>query len=200
MEENIRYVEKPDNISWEQIRECIYLAQQTNIKKGFDMCFGHYTSKQIEDEIEDGVCFVALNEENKVVGTCSYKISSIKRWWCKGRSAYLCLAGVLPDYQGKKIYSTLCKMRDTYIKERGDINTIWFSTAEKNYSVQQKHKKSGFKIVQYSPSCNGATYYSVIMANWLYTPPFFYYFFSLFYFLSIIIVKLIYKPGKIRRF
>lgn len=199
MSEEIKVMLRPEWITWENIRECIYLAQQTNLEKGFDMNFGHYSAAEIEKEVGDGMCFVALNKENKVIATCSYKISQINRWWSKGQGAYLCLAGVHPDYQGKKIYSALCKKREEHIVSRTDVDTIWFNTAEHNYYVQKKHALGGFVKVQLSPSSKGANYYSVIMAKYLNRKPLPQLLLSALYYLSFIVVKILYKPGKIRR-
>lgn len=196
----IKIMKKPAWISWEDVQSCLYLAQQTNVKKGFDMLFGHYSATQIKQEVGDGECFVALNENNKVVGTCSYKIASIKRWWCKGKAAYLCLAGILPEYQGQGIYSLLCKEREKYIFEGKNIDTIWFNTADKNITVQKKFSKEGFKKVQFSPSGKGANYYSVLMAKWPRKKICPRVLISFMYLLSIVVVKLLYKPGKINRF
>lgn len=198
--EKIKIMKKPAWISWEDVQECLYLAQQTNVKKGFDMLFGHYSATQIEQEVGDGECFVALNENNEVVGTCSYKIASIRRWWCKGKAAYLCFAGILPEFQGHGIYSLLCKEREKYIFEVKDIDTIWLNTAEKNSTVQKKFLKEGFKKVQFSPTGKGANYYSVLMAKWPRRKKCPSVLILFMYLLSIVFVKFLYKPGKINRF
>lgn len=196
--EDIKIIEKPDWITWQQVQDCITIAQKTNNKKGFDMLFGHNSAEQLEKAIGDGYCYVALNADNKVVGTVSLIISNINYWWHKGKAGLQGYEGILPEYRGSDVYFDLHDKIDEKQKELG-IGVIWASTAEKNKVVIKACKLQGWKIVQYSPTGKGATYYSYIFARWLNGCPFSEKRISFMFKLSKIVVKALYKPGKILR-
>lgn len=196
--EQIRVLEKPDWVSWEDVRECIYNAQLTNVKKGFDMSFGHLSAEELQKKIGDGYCFVALNEQNKVVGTVTLKVSNIKEWWYKGEAGYHCYEGVDPEYRGTDVYFD---MHDA-LKEKErelDIKLLWADTAEQNKVVLKSVKKKGWKHLQYKAyrSCN---YYSVVFVKWKDGCPYSDRTIDFMFKLSRFIVRFIYKPGHVNRF
>ena len=132
--EEIRVIEKPEWVSWEEVQRCIYISQQTNVKKGFDMLFGHITPKELEKAVSNGYCFVALNDSNKVVGTVSLTVSDIKFWWHKGRAGLQCYEGILPSYRGSDVYFELHEHIEKKADELG-LNVLWASTSESNKVV-----------------------------------------------------------------
>ena len=69
----ILFMEKPEWVSWEDICECIHASHQTNKKWGFEMLNSNLTGAIIAERLQDGKCFVAI-ENQKVVGTASLKI------------------------------------------------------------------------------------------------------------------------------
>ena len=166
--ENIRIVEKPEWVTWEDIAECIHNGQATNNKKGFDMIFGHYTAEQLQKVIMgsgEGYTFVALNEQNKVVGTVSLRVDTIKQWWHKGRCGYRCEGATLPEYRGTDVYFDLHEKLDEKEKALG-LPVVWGSTSEKNKAVIKIHKKLGWKFVMYSPRPRQSDYFSYHFAKW----------------------------------
>ena len=197
--DNITICLKPDWVSWNEIQECQKRAHEINLSMGIDMICAHYSGKELKNRIDNGVCFVALDGK-KVVGTCSYNYNKTSRWWCRGRVAYLCMAGVLPEYQGKHIYSRLCRMREEHILSDDSIDTIWLHTAESNVKLQRIALSQGFRRVQLSFSAPGSTYYSVVMAKWLKNKLLPDYIVDFLYYATVIVVKLIWKPGGKRRF
>ncbi|MBR1541231.1 MAG: GNAT family N-acetyltransferase [Bacteroidaceae bacterium] len=195
----IRIMKKPDWVSWDNVQECQRKAHEVNRKKGVDMNCSHLTGEQLKKDVGDGICFVALDGKT-VVGTCSYKNSSIKRWWCKGNSAYLCMDAVIPEYQGLKIYSQLCEVRNESIEKDARATTIWINTAEKNTKLQQIYLKNGYQRVQFSYTGPEALYYSVILAKWPKMTTVERSYLRLMYWLSKLVIKTIWKPGKRLRF
>ena len=167
--ENIRVFEKPDWVTWDDIAECIHIGQATNNKKGFDMAFGHLSPDQLQSAIKgntgEGYTFVALNEQNKVVGTASLSIENLKKWWHRGRSACRCMGATLPEYRGTEVYFSLLDKLEEKENELG-INVIWGTTSENNLEVIKIHKKLKFKFVYLSPSPRHREYYSYVFVKW----------------------------------
>lgn len=196
--EAIRVMEKPDWVSWENVRECLYNAQQTNVRKGFDMSFGHLSAEELCKEIGDGYCFVVLNENNKVVGTVTLKIPKISTWWHKGEAGYHCFEGVDPMYRGTDVYFDMHAALKKKEKDLG-IKVLYADTAEKNNVVLKASKKNGWKQVQFT-SFKGCNYYSVYFVKWMEGCPFSDTYIKFMFGLSKLVVKTLFKPGRINRF
>lgn len=198
--EQIRVMEKPDWISWDEIQHCIHDAQVTNNKKGFDMHFGHKTGEELQKSVGvNGYCFVVLNENNKVIATVSLKVSNINFWWYKGYAGYHCYEGVLPAYRGTDAYFDMHTAVKQKEKELG-LKLLWADTAEQNKVVLKASAKRGWKQVQYTPNTKGYDYYSIIIAKWLDGCPHSDKKIKFMFNLSKIVVKILYKPGHINRF
>ena len=161
---DIKYMEKPDWVSWEEICDCIHKANTVNDKKGFHMLFSDITPDEIKEKLKDGKCLVALHD-NKVVGTTSYIIRDLKRWYRHGKVLYHNYEAILPEFRGTDVYLGLCELKDKYVRESG-IRVFQFHTAEKNKTIIRINKMYGFKLVQFKPTAKGANYYSVTMVRW----------------------------------
>ena len=200
MSSGIQYTTKPDWLSWDEIQECQFLAHASNRKNGLHMHCQELTGVELEQNIGDGVCFVAIKGRD-VIGTCSVKIiGKLKRWswWNKdNRCAYFCMDAVLPEYQGKHVYSELQKMRYEYVRSHG-LNVIEIDTAEYNINMLSLLKRQGFQKVSFSAykNCN---YYSIILAKWIDSPPSRFVIFIR-YALAYIITIIIWKRSRITRF
>ena len=197
--DNIQYLEKPEWVSWDSVLECIRKSHKVNDKRGFHMLNQEMTVDELQNKLQDGLCFVAL-EGDKVIGTGSTIIKKGNRWWSRGRRvAYNCLDAILPEYQGTDVYFGLREIRSQYLKKAG-VDIIQFNTAEHNKVVQKIALRRGAKYVMYSATGKGANYYSVIMANWLDGCPFSDRFCNFMFKLSKFIVRVIWKPGYKLRF
>lgn len=197
--EEIRIMEKPEWVTWDEVQECIYKAQQTNNKKGFDMNFGHRTGKELCEKVGDGCCFVALNEQNRVVGTVSLKVSDIRFWWHKGKAGFHGYEAVDPKYRGTDVYFDLHAALIAKEKELG-LKVLWATTAEKNNVVIKSAVRKGWKQVQYTPNTKGCDYYSVVIAYWRDGCPYSDRTINFMFKLSKMVVRILYKPGRINRF
>ena len=93
----------------------------------------------------------------------------------------------------------LDSLRNKYIHDSG-IRIRQCNTSERNKAVIKLCKKGGYKLVQYSATGKGATYYSVIMCMWEDGCPFSDRFCNFMFKLSKIITKTIWKPGYKCRF
>ena len=88
--EEIRVMEKPEWVSWDDVANCIRIGQATNIADGFDQSFGHISAATLSRELNEGHCWIALNNDNQVVGTLSIMVSNVGFWWYKGEAGLYC--------------------------------------------------------------------------------------------------------------
>lgn len=196
--ETIQFVEKPEWLSWEEIHECLVKAHSVNAKKGFSMTNVLLSGDDLKKKVGDGHCFVAL-EGNRVVGTGSLKFFSPNRWWTRKTVAYTFLDGILPEYRGTDVFFGLENIRNRYIYDSG-VRIRQCNTAEQNKTVIKLCKRAGYKLVQYSATGKGATYYSVIMVLWEEGCPYSDKFCDFMFKLSKFFVKALWKPGYRCRF
>ena len=197
--DHIQYIEKPDNISWDTIHECLMNAHAVNAVKGLHMVNQDLKGDELKNKFKNGHCFVALRN-NQVIGVFGLRFFVGRRWWSwKKKVAYCCLDGILPEYQGTDVYFGLDELRMNYIKKSG-ADIIQCNTAETNTLVRKITKVKKFKTVHYSSTCKGADYYSVVMVKWLHGCPYPDWFINFMYKLSKFVVKMIWKPGYKFRF
>ena len=161
---DIQFMEKPDWVSWEDVCDCIHKANTVNDKKGFHMLFANITPGEIEDKLKGGKCFVALHN-NHVIGTTSFIIRNLNKWYMHGNAVYYCYDGILPEYRGTDVYFGLSDLRDKFVRESG-IRNHQFHTAENNKSVIKINKVYGYRLVLLKPTGYGANYYQVTMVRW----------------------------------
>ena len=197
---DIRVIEKPDLIPWDDVAKCIFRGQATNNSKGFDMTFGHISGVELQKSVNGGHCFVAINEQNEIVGTLSVTFGNIKFWWHKGPAALYCYEAILPEFRNNlNRYFGLHKMAEDCIKH-ANIKVVWATTAEQNETMLKINKIKKWKFVQYSPTVPGSNYYSIVMAKWLEGCPYKDCIITFMFKLSRFVVRFLYKPGKVFRF
>ena len=192
----IKYMLKPDWVSWDAIAECQYKAHLRNRKKGLNMSCQDMTGEQLEKYLKNAYCFVALDGE-KVVGTESFMIRTIN-FFGKKRLCYFCNSAILPEYQGTDVYFKLIEIKNKE-RDKHDVDIMYFDTAEDNKLVQKLNKKKGFKHILYR-SFASTNYYSVYMAKWTKKCPFPDWLLNCIFKLSKIYVKTRFRPGRIKRF
>ncbi len=132
------------------------------------MQFGHLSGEELEKDVMEsgeGYTFVALNENNKVVGTHSLSVTVVDTWWHKGRCGLRCNTSTLPEYRGTDVYFGLKEILEKKEKELG-LNVIWATTSEKNDTVIKINKKMGWKVVAYSPIPRKQDYFSYVLVKW----------------------------------
>ena len=165
MDKEIIIREKPDWVSWEDIKKCLYDSHAINRAAGINMTHYQWSNEKIRDFIgTNGVTLVALYNE-KVVGTASIKEQTLSRWYVKGLCGYSCFAAVLPEYSGLGIYKQLDLKREEIAKER-KYKVLYGDTHAKNKHRIEIAKKSKYKLVRYFISGN-KDHYCVEIAKWL---------------------------------
>ena len=198
MVNTIHIIRKPDSITWEELAECQQQAHESNKLHGINMQCADYTGDDLKKAIKNGFTLVAQDEAGNLAGMLSVEYKNVKRWWHKGLGAYICYVAVAPEFKGKGVYRALSKKANEIIVSKG-INVEYLNTHVKNEAAQRAYMKDGYQKVRFSPG-GGTDYYSVEMAKWLdgkgISRPLCY----LIYNAIEIAVRILYKPGKIRRF
>lgn len=195
----IKYMEKPEWVSWEAVADCLHEAHEINKKRGFIMPGLDMAPERLKEKVGNGHCLVALDGE-KVVGTTTLHYSQFKkhkwlRYWTKGAPfMYSGLDGIRREYQGSEVYFELQKLRKKVIEESG-VEIVGFNTAEHNKVVLKMAKRTGGKQVLFSPTCKGATYYSIYVLRWLHGCPYPDWYINFMFKLSKVVVKTLWKPG-----
>lgn len=195
--DEIKVMEKPEWISWDDIHELLFTAHKKNIAKGFTMTSANASGEELQKKLgEKGKCFVALCGD-KLVGTISVSFFTGHSWYNKGQLvAHTMLSGILPKYQGIGITDDLNKLRDAYIHEIG-AKMIHADTAENNKIVRMNAKRNGFiEVSYYAPQSD---HYSVNFVKWFEGCPFSDSVLEKKCKWSEKLTKLQYKPGKIER-
>lgn len=161
----ITIIEKPDWVSWDEIKQCLFEAHAENRAKGINMAHYQWPAEKIKDSIGDkGIMLVAL-DGRKVVGTAALGDKFGKTWYANGRYGYMCFAGVLPEYGGKGIYNRLICERDRVALDLG-YNVLVLDTHIENKIIQKTAIKNGYRYVRYFRAAS-KDHYSVVMAKWL---------------------------------
>ncbi len=198
MENTIRVVFKPDSISWDELAKCQQLAHVSNKAHGVNMQCADYSGEDLKKSIKNGFTLVAQDEAGNLVGMLSVEYNTVNRWWHKGLGAYICYVAVAPDFKGKGVYKALSKRANEVIVSKG-ITVEYLNTHIKNEAAQRAYLKDGYQKVRFSPG-SGTDYYSVEMAKWLEGKRKSRLLCHLMYTATELAVRILYKPGKRRRF
>lgn len=194
----IRILQKPDTVSWDDIHEVLYKAHEKNRVAGFDMKTARMLGDELREHVGGGVCFVAMDGD-KVVGTTSVAFRMGTHWYDKGmKEAHAMLTGILPAYQGVGIYEDLTVAKNKYI-ESSDADVVYAGTAESNKIILKYAARQGYVNVDYIAS-RGVNYYSVIFVKWLKLKPFTDKYCAKRFRKARFWTRFRYKPGKIERF
>jgi len=165
MNSDIKIIEKPDWVSWEDIKQCLYEAHSVNRAKGINMAHYQWPAEKIKESLgEKGFMLLALDGD-KLVGTAGIGEKIGKNWYANGRYAYECFASVLPEYAGKGIYKMLEIRREEKAKEDG-YDVLIGDTHSKNYHRIDIALKNGFRLVHFFRAAS-KDHYNVVIAKWL---------------------------------
>ena len=165
MESNIQIVEKPDWVTWDDIKQCLFEVHAVNRSKGINMTHYQWPAEKIKEFIgEQGTILVAL-DGNKLIGSAAIKEGSKSHWYVSGKYAFVCFDGVMPEYSGQGIFRLLDSKREDKAKELG-YDVLVFDTHEKNTYRQRIALKNGYRYVRYS-LVSTKDHFNVVMAKWL---------------------------------
>lgn len=162
----IKVIQKPKEVPYTVIHDVLWAAHEENRKNGLYIKSADFSPEEIEQHIgKDGVCFVALDDDDRVVGTSSVRAVTRKKWYARGRVFVDVLDGVLPKYQGQHIKSMLDQAIEEYARSQG-IKVIEFRTAEANTARQQIGLHEGYRMVDFFAG-RGLDHYTVVMVKHL---------------------------------
>lgn len=165
MESNIQIVEKPDWVTWDDIKQCLFEAHAENRAKGINMAHYQWPVERIKDSLgKKGVVLVALDGK-RLIGTAAIGDKIGKTWYTKGPYAYICFDAVIPEYSGKGIFKLLDRKREQLAIDLG-YKTLVFDTHSNNFHRQEIALKNGFRLVRFFRA-SSKDHYSVVMAKWL---------------------------------
>lgn len=190
--------EKPDEISWEELADLQHRAHERNIANGVQMKIASCTAEGLRKEVSDGITLVAQDVSGQLVGMASICTRTVNRWWHHGKGAYLCCMAVAPKYQNRGVYKALSKRAVDIIIEQG-TNVAFLNTHMDNKIARLAYEKNGFRLVRFSPG-GGPGYYSVEYAKWYDGRGKNKYLCKLMFLTSELLVRVLFKPGRVRRF
>lgn len=160
---NVIIQEKPVNVSWDDIKNCLHAAHSDNYNNGIVMQHQGLTGNEIKELLgSEGRMFVALSY-NHVVGTAAIKPKETGFWFGRSLFAYFCFAGIIPEYKGKGLYKCFNIKREEYAQSLG-IDKLLFNTHPRNKRIIDVALRSGYKLVGYSKF---DIYSYVYLVKWL---------------------------------
>lgn len=198
---NIRIVEKDETVSWDSLAKLIRISHSVNERFNLSMKTAMLTAEMMEEKVCGGKTFIALDENNRLVGTASVVLrKGSGKWYDKGKTvAFNLYLAVHPDFQGNGIASKLYIYRENLAKDEWGVDVIKSGTAQKNVAQRKNFKKNGYIPVELTSNRN-VDYYSVIYMKYLDGKlPYPRWICTLLYCKSIVYFRCRYKPGKIDR-
>lgn len=195
---DIIIIQKSDEVSWEDLAELQHRAHEANISAGVHMSIANCTAEELRKEVKDGITLLARDANDHLIGMISVRFRIVKRWWHHGEGAYLCCLAVAPGYQNSGVYKALNGKVEEIIVERGS-EVAYLNTHIGNKVARHAYEKNGYQNVRFSPG-GGPGYYSVEMAKWFGEHRKSKVVCKLMYLASEVIVRILFKPGKVRRF
>lgn len=189
---------KPESVSWEELSLCQQKAHESNHASGFDMQCATFTGEQLHEAVKNGITLVALSEKDDLMGMLSVTYNKVNRWWHRGIAAYICYVAVHPGYKGKGVYRALADKALEEIQKEG-VNVEYLNTHVRNKAARRAYEKDDYRCVRFSPG-SGTDYYSVEMAKWIDGHGKSRWLCKLMFSATELLVRILYKPGKVRRF
>ena len=167
--ERIEVMQKPEQVTWEEIHNLLVDAHQKNIARNIVMKSTQLPAEELERRVgPDGRCFVAL-ASGKLIGTTSVGFYRGRHWYDKGKLvAHSMFTALLPRYQGIGIREEMIQFMEEYAREAG-AEMIQGDTPVENTIVRENAHRNGFVEVAYRPFPG---HYSVIFVKWLGRNPF----------------------------
>lgn len=178
--------EKPNSVSWEEIHKIIWIAHSAHRENGIQMQYASLGGRELKEKFENNAKVYVAIENNTIIGCSAIQVRNCSLWCGSGKYAYLCLAAVLPNYQGRGVYLALYDKR---IEEayRLKLSRIVFDTHEFNRRMISIAESNGFRKVALRKYGN---HYSVVMVKWLNNSPYSAFYCNLRYFISSFHIRL----------
>lgn len=165
----IMILERPANVSWEEICSVLRKAHAENVSKGIILPYPQMSPEELYAKTEGrgAKMFVAMCK-GKVVGTGACAVIKKNLWCGKGEYAYCFLDAVLPEYAGQGVYRRIVERQESYAKEI-NVERMMFDTHEQNRRMIDISKRNGYRPVEYRVR---DAHNSVVLVKWLNGCPF----------------------------
>ena len=202
MSSDIKIVEKPDWVSWDDIHNTLWKAHTYNREKGMAMRYASLSGDEIRERVEGKGKMICAIKGDKLIGTAAIVTKKAKLWFDKNPAtyAYLCFACVSPDFASQGVYRQLYMYRERACVMMG-LKHLMFDTHEKNRRVLEINSKNHFRAVDYKFYND---HFNIVMVKWLDGCPYPSWYIKLRFLLSKFKQKTRYKmvPGKgrVKRF
>jgi ribosomal protein S18 acetylase RimI-like enzyme len=165
---DIKIIDKPDYISWDEITELLHNSYQEREESGLHFAASKSTSEINAKKLEYGRCFVALDGD-KIVGMIylltppwpfSINKNGKKKWYCDNNGGVLNNLAVRSDYKGKGIGKKLLNHSIKAAKDMQLISLILDTSCELK-GLNKFYDNMGFKKVDFI-SWETTNYYSIV--------------------------------------
>lgn len=200
MENQIKFSEKPEWVTWDEIHNVLWKAHENNRKKGIIMAFPSLSGEEIRKKIGDSGKFFVAIEGSKLVGTLALINKTGKQWYNSGQYGYMCFGAVLPEYSGKGIYRSLYQLAETTARQM-NLYVITRDTNEKNARMLKITKQEGYHFVDYKV-CKD--HFNIVRAKWLDKSPYPLWYIKIRFLASKLYKNMLYRmdneKGRVKRF
>lgn len=168
MLDKISVIEKPDWLTWDDIKKCLYEAHSLNREKGIKMSRYQWPANKMKEYVESNGCMLVAMRDKDIIGTAAIVEKKGNKWYTMGRYASVCFDSVKADYMGQGVFKLLDTKREEMAKKLG-LKIIVFDTHANNIHRQEIAIKNGYRYVSYT---HPNDHYNVVMAKWLDGCPF----------------------------
>lgn len=143
----LQIIEKPENITHEQIEDLLNKAHDSN--PNVDYSTADLKEEAFNETLKlGGSVFVALYE-GSLTGTMMINIEERHNWYAKGKKHASCrYLGVLPEYSRNGIASRLLEAIIEWAG-KNKVETIFWTPASNNYASIALAEKHGFHKVDF---------------------------------------------------
>lgn len=133
----------------------IHESFEEHKRAGLNFTCSNYTIKDVETKVLNGYYFIAIKENDDLLGITSVSYND------KDRTAYENITAIAPSAKGHGVGSALYKERTLFLKSLGCISLLSDTATKARSSVQWHLKKCHCRIVDYR-SFSSTNYYSYI--------------------------------------
>lgn len=147
----VRILEKPQEVSYEQIQTLLKHAHEANAAKGLLYVTANQSVEELIAKIGNGTCYVAMvreNGEDVLAGTATVCPIRLNYWYYSGDVVLIKLLGVDPKYKGHGISTLLIEQCLAYAREK-KVEVVVSDSAEENHILYNLLKKFDFELVDY---------------------------------------------------
>lgn len=161
--EDVKIIEKPDEVSLEDITNLLHDAHMVNQEKGFELITANQNVEDTKDRLGNGKFIIALVKDELAACGAMIPKPDFRSWFYCGPCMEFHMWAVKRKFQGMGLAALIDKKREEIAFEQFDV--IVSSTGRKNALVLNMWKKNGYIPVDYASFGENA-YTSIAVAKW----------------------------------